>query len=287
MKNAMAWDRTVAELTEDEFAELYETLEEQAEGQRGGQLAGLASFLGLWRPIDGSNLRVGVREDSSFVATESSAAPRVEPGESVSIVMRQLFLPSLPHDRCAAQVTWHASHWFEDGKNSQVAHVTTCDAGRDGTASAVGLPIFDGLKINDGIGLGVSIYVTADQGSRPILDLLGGPAFANGLKLAGKFNPVFAMTAPYIQAALGGLMRASKKNFKLVKWLVGMGVNCAPLPLVYGEYILLDGVVRVGREATQLVWSDLKWDAQRECPTYEGGEFRNPYLMVKVSRSIG
>lgn len=285
MENAMAWDRTVASLTEDEFDELYRALENQAAGQRGGQLAGLASCLGQWRTIDGSNLRVGVRQDNSFVAAELSAAQHVQTGDSVRIVMRQLFLPSLPHDRCAAQVTWHASHWFEDARNSQVAHVTTCDAAKDGTASAVGLPIFDGLKVSDGIRLGVSIYVSADEGSRPILDLLGGPAFANGLKLVGKFNPVYAMTGPYIQAAIGGLMRASKKNFKLVNWLVGLGVNFAPLPLVYGEYILLDGVVRVGREATTLAWSDLQWDAEQECPTYKGCAFRSPYLMVKVSQS--
>lgn len=55
---------------------------------------------------------------------------------------------------------------------------------------AVGLPIFEGLKVTEGIGLKTAIYVMADRGSQPILDLLGSSAVSGGLKLAGKFNPV-------------------------------------------------------------------------------------------------
>ena len=161
----------------------------------------------------------------------------------------------------------------------------TCDAGPDGTASAVGVPIFDGLVVEDGIALGVSIYVSADKGSRPILDLLSGPVFASGVKLTRKFNPVFAMTAPYVQAVVGGLVRASKRNFKLVNWMVGLGLGAAPTPLVYGEYILLDGIVRLGREKSVLSWPDLGWSADEDRPIYKGGGFVNPYLLVSVSRN--
>jgi len=277
--------KSVAELSEEEFEELHDALEEPVIGEHGGPAARLAAFLGLWRTIDGANLRVGLRRGESFVAAEASRADRVERGDKVNLVMRQMYLPNLPHDRCVAQVTWQASHWFEDNKKSEISHVTSCDAGTAGAAAAVGLPIFEGLKVTEGIGLKVAIYVMADRASQPILDLLGSSAVSGGLKLAGKFNPVFAMTGPYIQAAIAGLTKASKRNFKLVNWPVGFGIGDVPVPLAYGEYILLDGIVRIGREESTLAWSDLKWDKDRECPLYQDGAFRSPYVMIRVMPS--
>lgn len=277
--------KSVAELSEGEFEELHRLLEEPSLGEHGGPAARLAAFLGLWRTIDGTNLRVGLRRGDDFVPAETDGPERVERGDKVNFVMRQMYLPNLPHDRCVAQVTWQAWHWFEDGKKSDVSHVTSCEAGEAGSAAAVGLPIFEGLKVTEGIGLKVAIYVMADRSSQPILDLLGSSVVSGGLKLAGKFNPVFAMTGPYIQAAIAGLTKASKRNFKLVNWPVGFGVGDAPVPLAFGEYILLDGIVRIGREENTLAWSDLKWDKDRECPSYKGGAFRSPYLMIRVLRS--
>jgi hypothetical protein len=266
-------------------SELHDLLEEPAAGEHGGPAARLAAFLGLWRTIDGTNLRVGLRRDNSFVPTEVAGSDLVQRGDKVNLVMRQMYLPNLPHDRCVAHVTWQASHWFEDGKRSEVSHVTSCEAGVAGSAAAVGLPIFEGLKVTEGIGLKIAVYVMADRGSQPILDLLGSSMVSSGLKLGGKFNPVFAMTGPYIQAAIAGLTKASRRNFKLVNWPVGFGVGDAPVPLAFGEYILLDGIIRIGREESTLAWSDLKWDKDRECPVYKDGAFRSPYLMIRVLRS--
>jgi hypothetical protein len=274
----------LAALPEEEFQELHGLLEEPASGEHGGPAARLAAFLGLWRTIDGTNLRVGLRRGDKFVGAETPGAEKVQRGDKVNLVMRQMHLPNLPHDRCVAQVTWQASHWFEDSKKSEVSHVTSCEAGKAGSAAAVGLPIFEGLKVTEGIGLKIAIYVMADRGSQPILDLLGSSIVSSGLKLGGKFNPVFAMTGPYIQAAIAGLTKASRKNFKLVNWPVGFGVGDAPVPLAFGEYILLDGIIRIGREENTLAWSDLKWDKDRECPVYRDGAFRSPYLMIKVLR---
>lgn len=277
--------KSLAELSEEEFEELHGLLEEPAAGEHGGPAARLAAFLGLWRTIDGTNLRVGLRRGGKFVPADTPGSEKAERGGKVNLVMRQMYLPNLPHDRCVAQVTWQASHWFEDGKKSEVSHVTSCDAGVAGSAAAIGLPIFEGLKVTEGIGLKIAIYVMADRGSQPIIDLLGSSVVSSGLKLGGKFNPVFAMTGPYIQAAIAGLTKASKRNFKLVNWPVGFGIGDAPVPLAFGEYILLDGIVRIGREESALAWSDLKWDADRECPVYRDGAFRSPYLMIRVLRS--
>jgi len=285
MNTPLVSDKSIAELSDEELKALADALEDEPEGQRGGQLARVASFLGLWRSIDGANLRVGLREGDSFMHAKDSATERVKPGDAVSIVLGQLRLPNLPHDRCSVQVTWQASHWFDDAEKIQIAHVTTCDASEDGSATAVGVPIFDGMKVEDGIGLSIGIYVSADKESRSIVDLLGGSAFSSGLKLAAKFNPVFAMTGPYIQAAVGGLTRASRRNFKVTNWKVGLGNNDSPMPLVYGDYILLDGILRSGRETHTLEWSKLTWDGQRDAPAYDGQLLRAPYLTLRIMRS--
>jgi hypothetical protein len=276
--------KSLAELSEEEFHELGRLLEEPLlVGEHGGPAARLAAFLGLWRTIDGTNLRVGLRQGDSFVPAEMCDSDQVvQRGDEVNLVMRQMYLPNLPYDRCVAEVTWQATHWFKDGKKSDVSHVTSCDAGRAGSAAAVGLPIFDGLKVGEGIGLKIAIYVMADRGSQPILDLLGSSIVSGGLKLGGNFNPVFAMTVPYIHAAIAGLTKASRRNFKLVNWPVGFGLGNAPVPLAFGEYILLDGIIRIGREAHTLAWSDLKWDRDRECPIYRDGALRSPYLMMRI-----
>jgi len=150
---------------------------------------------------------------------------------------------------------------------------------------AVGLPIFHSLKVQKGLDLNLGIYAMADRDSQPIIELLQSSPISGGLKLATAFNPAFGMTVPYIQAAITGLVRLSKRNFKLASWSVGLGVAGASVPLVYGEYILLDGIIRVGRDWQPVAWSDLKWDQDRECPTYAGGAFRNPYLIWTVERA--
>ncbi len=279
----------IAEMSEDEYKAVVGSVQEDVEheGQRGGPMSRLAAFFGYWRTLDGSNLRVGLRRGDTFVPANSPGAEIVRPGDRVSLVLRQLHLPHLPHARCVAQLTWEASHWFDDRKKAQVMHVTSCDASEAGTAAAVGLPIFVGLKVEEGIGLKISIYVTADKECQPILDLLGGAEIRKGLALAGRFNPVFAMTGPYIQAAVTGLVKMSRKNFKLATWSIGFGLADAPVPLAYGEYILLDGVIRTGRQQRQLAWPDLVWNEHEERPTYLGGAFAAPYMMVRVLRHTG
>lgn len=278
-------DKSIAELSEEELKDLEDVLVEEPEGRRGAELARVASFLGIWKSMDGANLRVGLREGDSFRPVKDGSAERVKPGDAVSIVLGQLMLPNLPHDRCSVQVTWQAAHWFDDAKKTQIAHVTTCDASEDGSATAVGVPIFDGMKVVDGIGLNISIYVSADRESRSIIDLLSGPAFSGGLKLAAKFNPIFTMTGPYIEAVIGGLARASRRNFKVTNWKIGLGGGESTYPLVYGEYILLDGILRTGTVTRTLEWSNLNWDAQRDAPIYENALLRAPYLTLRVMHS--
>ena len=107
----------------------------------------------------------------------------------------------------------------------------------------------------------------------------------SGLKLAGRFNPIFGMTVPYVQAAVAGLTKLSKRNFKLANWTFAFGIGGESYPLCYGDYIALDGIVRAGSVSQPLAWSDLAWDQDHECPIYQGGPFRNPYLLLGVQRS--
>lgn len=274
----------VADMSEAEFDELFDLLEEPAVGEKGGPMTRVAAFLGFWRTVHGANLRVGLRRDEAFVAADSPNSDLVKTGDTINLTLRQVYIPDLPHERCTVQLTWRASHWFEDVGDVEFAHVTSCDAETSGTAAATGLPIFLNLKMQKGLNLNVGIYAMADRGSQPILDLLQSSAIKNGLNLAGKFNPVLGMTVPYVEAAVTGLSKLSRRNFKLVNWPVGFGISGAAVPLVFGEYILLDGIIRMGRETQSLAWSDLKWDQDRECPTYRGGAFRNPYMILNVER---
>jgi hypothetical protein len=281
------WPGTaVADMPESEVEELFDLLEEPATGEHGGQSARIAAFLGFWRTVSGANLRVGIRQDDTFIESKSPGTDVVKAGDTVNLTLRQVYMPDLPHDRCVVQITWRAAHSFDDKGDVEVAHITSCDAGKAGTAAAVGLPIFHDFKVQKAINLSIGIYAMADRGSQPIIEILQSPAVSSGLKLAGKFNPAFGMTVPYIEAAVTGLTKVSRRNFKLANWQVGLQLTGAMVPLVFGEYILLDGVIRIGRETQILAWSDLKWDKDRECPIYRDGAFRNPYLMLSVDRSV-
>jgi hypothetical protein len=283
------WPGTpVAKMTEGEFEELFDLLEEPIVGERGGTIARVASFLGFWRASHGANLRVGLRQHDAFVATKSPDCELVKTDDKFNLILRQAYMPDLPHDQCVVQLTWRTGHWFEDNETTEteIAHTTSCAAEPAGTAAAVNLPIFHDLKARKGLNLNVGIYAMADRGSQPILDLLGSSTVSQGLQLAGKFNSAFAMTVPYIGAAISGLTKLSKRNFKLASWPVGFGVQDRAVPLAYGDYILLDGMVKIGRQSSALAWSELKWDPDRECVTYQGGAFRNPYLILGVERSL-
>lgn len=271
----------VKDLTEDEFNILMDEFDMPSGVERGGASTRIAAFFGFWRKPS-ANLRVGIRVGNGFVPVGNSRLARVTEDESINLVLSCFHLPNLPSQQCIAQLTWTASHWFSKSRKEQVSHTTACRAGELGTASAVGLPVFGNLRAKDGIELSIGVYVMADKGSEPILDLLSGPVLRGGLKLAGTFNPVFAATGPYIQAAIRGLMRSSRKNFKLVEWFVGLGVGNAPFSLCYGEYILLDGMVRTGTSADPLDWEKLRWQPNEERVTYGGSAFHNPYLMVHV-----
>jgi hypothetical protein len=275
----------LSELSPAEFKALTDNLKEPTEGQHGGELAKLMTFLGFWHSLKGGNLRVFRREGEDFVATDSTSANPASPTDKIVLVQKQLYMPDLPHKRCVVQLSYRADHWFEDGKKAAIAHVTSCDAGPAGAAAALNLPIFDGFQPRDGLRLELGLYAMADRGSQPILDLLGSSEVAGGLKLIGRHNPAFAMTVPYIQAALVGLTRLSRRNFKLANWKVGFGGAGTSIPLAYGEYILLDGIVRIGRNTTDLSFADLKWDAGRQAPRYKGGAFRNPYVILEILKS--
>jgi hypothetical protein len=276
----------VGDLSKEEFEALVEQLKEPGEGQHGGEWARLLAFLGFWHSHKGANLRVFCREGENFVATDSATSTLVGPSDKIALVQKQLYMPDLPHDRCVVQLSYRADHWFEaEKKKEAVAHVTSCDAGRAGTAAALNLPIFDGFQAKDGLRLELGLYAMADRGSQPILELLGSSEVAGGLKLIGKHNPAFAMTVPYIEAALSGLTKLSRRNFKLANWKLGFGGRGTSIPLAYGEYILLDGIVQVGRSTTDLSPTDLKWDPGRQAPRYKGGAFRNPYVILEIIKS--
>jgi hypothetical protein len=272
----------VADMQEADFEEVFDLLQEPSAGEYGGASSRIASFLGFWRSSSMENLRVGVRQATDFVPASTANLDLVKTDDIVNLRLRQLYMPDLPHERCVVQVTWHTTHWFNDKKSAEIAHVTSCDAGKAGTGTAVGLPIFRNLAVERGLDLNVGIYAMADRGSQPIIELLQSHAISRGLKLAGVFNPAFGMTVPYIEAAVTGLTKLSKRNFKLANWTLGFGSETAPIPLFFGEYILLDGIIRIGRDTHALAWSDLKWDVSSECPTYQDGAFRNPYLILTV-----
>jgi hypothetical protein len=288
MDNSTWPGTSIADMPEEAFDELFDLLEERAPGDRGGQLARIATFLGFWRPVSGANLRIGRRRDSDFVAADDTeVADLVKVGEPVNLSLRQVYVPDLPHDRCVLQLAWRASHRFDDQEDVEIAHTTSCDAATTGAAAAIGLPIFSGLNAKAPFVLNIGVYAMTDRASQPILDLLASPALRGGLSLAGKFNPAFGMTVPYLEAAVTGLTKLSRRNFKLANWRVGFSIRTGPVPLAAGEYILLDGVIRLGRDAKQLAWSDLKWDNDRQSPMYSGTLFRNPYLMLSVNRAQG
>lgn len=277
---------SVADLSEEDFTALTNNLKEPLEGSHGGEWATLIAFLGFWKSHKGSNLRVFRREGENFVAADSSTTTPVGANDKIALVQKQLYMPDLPHERCVLQLSYRADHWFEEEKKKDtVAHVTSCDAGRAGAAAALNLPIFDGFQPKDGLRIELGLYAMADRGSQPILELLASSEVAGGLKLIGKHNPAFAMTVPYIQVALSGLIKLSRRNFKLANWKLGFGAIGTSIPLAFGEYILLDGIIRVGRDTTDLSFTDLAWDAGRQAPRYKGGAFRNPYVILEITRS--
>lgn len=277
---------SIADLSEEEFTTLTNDLKEPLEGSHGGEWATLLAFLGFWKSHKGGNLRVFRREGESFVAADTATTRPVGANDKIALVQKQLYMPDLPHERCVVQLSYRADHWFEDEKKKDaVAHVTSCDAGNAGAAAALNLPIFDGFQPKDGLRMELGLYAMADRGSQPILELLGSSEVAGGLKLIGKHNPAFAMTVPYIQAALSGLTKLSRRNFKLANWKLGFGGPGTSIPLAFGEYILLDGIVQVGRSTTDLSFTDLKWDEGRQAPRYKGGAFRNPYVIIEIIKS--
>ncbi|MDG4851353.1 MULTISPECIES: hypothetical protein [unclassified Mesorhizobium] len=276
----------VAMLSNEELDKLQEVLREPSEGHHGGEVARVLSFLGFWHSQTSANLRVLRREGANFVDPATPTPTPINPGDRIALVQRQLYMPDLPHDRCVVQLSYRADHWFAaEKKKDSVAQVTSCHAGEAGTAAALNLPIFDGFQPKDGLHLDLGLYAMADRGSQPILDLLGSPQIAGGLKLIGKYNPAFAMTVPYIQAALAGLTKLSRRNFKLANWQVGFGYPGTSIPLAYGEYLLCDGIIRVGRSSTNLEIGDLKWNAAQQSPSYKAGAFRNPYVMLEIIKS--
>jgi hypothetical protein len=276
----------VENFSADELDELVDLLEEPTTGERGGELGVVAAFLGFWHASKGANLRVARRDGENFVSADFATITPVGANDKIKLVQKQLYMPDLPHERCVVQLSYHAKHWFEDEKKgTAIAHVTSCDASKAGAATALNLPIFEGFLAKEGLQLQLGLYAMADRGSQPILDLLGSSEVAGGLKLIGKHNPAFAMTVPYIQAAISGLTKLSRRNFKLANWQVGFGGPGTSIPLAFGEYILLDGIVRVGRNTTDLSFVDLKWDKDRQAPRYKNGAFRNPYVIIEIMKS--
>ena len=130
------WPGTsVAELSESDFEELYDLLEKQdpAAGHHGGAVARLATFLGLWRTLQGANLRIGLKQANVFVSAETAGpADMVQVGDKVRLILRQLFVPDLPHERCVVQLTWRASHWFsrEEKGGYCPCHILRCRRSR-------------------------------------------------------------------------------------------------------------------------------------------------------------
>jgi hypothetical protein len=136
---------------------------------------------------------------NDFVPAETPGSERVEQGDKVNLVMRQMYLPNLPHDRRVAQITWQASHWFEDGKKSEVSHVTSCEAVAAGSADS-------------------HLCHGRSWQSSPLSICWVGSAISGVLKLVGKFNPVFAMTDNTLQLRL---QVSPKRRSEIPSWSTG------------------------------------------------------------------
>jgi hypothetical protein len=266
----------------------HEGVEQGLPADRGGPFfSRIATFLGVWRPPDGWNLRVGVKIGNSFVPADQHKIERVKANDRINVVVRQMFAPTLPYRYCTLQIDWRAVHWFGDDNRRDVAHITSFDATSDAPGSAVGLSVFRDLSPRGGLDLDLRIYAMADRKSRVIVDLLRSPALSAGLNLAGTSSAVLGMTVPYVQAAIAGLTKFSRRNFKLAHWKFGFGLETDHIPLSYGDYILLDGTMRLGSVVAPLAWSDLTWNPAEEQPKFKGSALRNPYLMFSVQRAAG
>ena len=284
---AFRHERSLGELSEDEISEIVDEFskpeeDETAETSRGGPASQLLSFLGFWRSRPGRNLRVGMRKANGFIPADKVETGLFGSGDSVNIVMRQLFMPDLPQQ--VRRPTGVGRLPFLRGLEQCVAHLISCDASSVTTASTLGAPVFRGLRGEQGLDLSIKIYAMAERQTQPILELLDNDLLKQGLQLGGKFNPVFGMTVPYIDAVIRGLTMNSRRNFKVAEWRVGFGFGLDALfPLAASEYILLDGNVGTVKQPEDVDWDKLAWLENEDRPVYKGERFNNPYLMFKVT----
>lgn len=271
-------------LSHDDMAEIQEEL---AEGQT--QARGFGSIrdtvlpaLGLWRARAGGNLRVGVRSGEAFHGLAGGPA---QTGTAitgpVNVVMERLMMPDLPGDNVSIQLNWAVRNFFQE-KAQQIGHVTCVTADRGAPARAVGVPLFSNLSPGQGLDVVMGAYAITDPRSNPIVNVLSSDAFKVGVKIARRFNPVFATTVSYIQALTAGVM-SRRRNYKLTEWRVGMGAAGHPVvPLIAGDYILLDGRLPSGAGFEDVAWENLTWNAQQERVDYQGQAFKNPYVIIRV-----
>jgi hypothetical protein len=142
--------------------------------------------------------------------------------------------------------------------------------------------LFSNLSPGQGLDVVMGAYAITDPRSNPIVNVLASDAFKVGVKIARRFNPVFATTVSYIQALTAGVM-SRRRNYKLTEWRVGMGVAGDPVvPLIAGDYILVDGRLPSGAGFEDVAWENLTWNAQQERVDYEGQAFKNPYVIIRV-----
>lgn len=274
---------SLGNLSKQEFIQLMKEAIELDDHSKGIGLTDGAVFLGFWRVRPGGNLRVGMRRGNDFISIQSIDED-IEPIRgNIDVILERLLLSELPTTRsCSVQMNWSVSHFFSN-EPKPVAHITCVEASPRTAARATGVPLFSNLSAQKGLDLKVGLIAVTDPKDNPIMNILSSDALKAGLKLAGRFNPVFASTVSYVNAITKGLTEKSRRNYKLAEWRCGLSTDKRDrMPLVEGDYIMLDGQLHVEGYEEEVRWDTLKWNSQTEQVEYDGQSLTNSHIIVHI-----
>ncbi len=240
----------------------------------------------MWRPRTGGDLRVGTRgADNRFAAITAIDRPIAPIQGAVDVIMERLLIPHLPSSRCTLQLNWAVTHFFEN-QSKPVGHVTCVSADEGAAVRAVGVPLFSNLKANQGIDLVMGVIAITDPASNPVVSILNSEAFNIGVKLVRHFNPVYGTTVSYIRALTTSVLQKKglrAQNFKLLEWRTGLSADSrSRLPLVEGDYIFLDGRIRLDGEDDDVAWERLSWNPSKDRVEYDEMPFENAHMIVQI-----
>lgn len=274
---------SLGNLSDQDFGEILNEAIELDEHSRGLGLTDGLVFLGFWRTRAGGNLRVGMRRGGDFVGIQSVDHQGHPIRGNIDVVLQRLLLSELPTTTsCAVQMNWSVSHFFSN-EPKPVAHVTCVEASPGTPARAIGIPLFSNLAAQKGLDLKLGLVAVTDPKDNPIINILNNDALKAGLKLAGQFNPVFSSTVSYINAITKGLTEKSRRNYKLAEWRCGLSTDQRDsMPLIEGEYILLDGQLRIEGYDEEIRWEALKWNAQTDRVEYDGKPLTNSHVIINI-----